>query len=62
MQIPVELFVWLGGGVLAMLTVCAHLLISIKSDVTSIVHEQGLQAAEMRFLKQLYTNHVESEK
>lgn len=57
-SVPTEILIWAIGGALsaifAMFTVCAHLLIGLKTNLTDIAREQGLQAAEMRFLKQLY--------
>jgi cytochrome oxidase Cu insertion factor (SCO1/SenC/PrrC family) len=50
-NVPVELIIWIGGGILAMFSVCAHLLVRISAKQSDIVLEQALQKQAINYLK-----------
>lgn len=51
MNVPAEVFVWIGGGIMAMLSINAHLLVRIMSKQSDIVLEQALQKQTISYLK-----------
>jgi hypothetical protein len=54
-NIPAEVFVWVGGAIFMQFSLCAHLLIAIKNAINEVKRVQGLQEQEMKFLKEMFS-------
>lgn len=58
MQVPIELFVWMLGGVGAFLSIVIHLLIKLNSNITEVKQAQAIfqVRAEAR-IRMLFSRH-----